>query len=377
MVSSITTKYCVATFIYFDQESETVCKSTKKFGCILNKTAFFGSVRTTTSARTMMTIFYPSISKQSFLFFFCWTSVLGPLLCASSQTSWNVNDHIIKSRDDDICSWFTVKPPRHIPAYEMCLRSDSDLLSRWVRIEGCWTECNALLDLWDSRIASKHLFLDVGANIGSCSFLMAAYGAHVMAFEPQPSNLFHFKNSLTRFNFSTQIELFPFGLSNISTSSIMYYDTGNDGNSVVGKRVSDSGRKFDSDNMKNFTINLERLDDVILKITGHYPIIALLKLDIQGSETNFFKGAEKLLRKRKIKIIKSEVAPRWLEAHGSSAREFCELLINHGYLIESALDRKRMTVDKCASLRSHIDIVARLANRDSVSSNDKNKIKVL
>ena len=313
----------------------------------------------------------------SYVLFFCWIFVLDPRLFASSQSPWKVVDRIIKSRDDDKCFWFTIKPPRNIDNYEMCLRSDSDLLSRWIRIEGCWTECNALLDLWDSRALSKHIFLDVGANIGSCSFLMAAYGARVMAFEPQPSNLFHFKNSLVRFNLSTQIQLFPFGLSNVSTTSTMYYDIGNEGNSVVGKRVTDSGRMDDSDKMKNFTINLERLDDVLLNVMGHYPVIALLKLDIQGSETNFLRGAEKLMRKRKIKIIKSEVAPRWLEAHGSSAREFCNLLISHGYLVESALDRRLMTAEKCASLRSHIDIVARLGKLDNTSKKNRSKINVL
>ena len=65
-----------------------------------------------------------------------------------------------------------------VPPYTQCLRPYSDLLSDHVRREKRWMDCDALLGVWhsathlggekSSQSRRKPLYVDAGANIGSC-----------------------------------------------------------------------------------------------------------------------------------------------------------------------------------------------------------------
>ena len=65
-----------------------------------------------------------------------------------------------------------------LPPYTQCLRPYRDKLSDRVRREKRWMDCDALLGLWhstthlggakSSQSRRKPLYVDAGANIGSC-----------------------------------------------------------------------------------------------------------------------------------------------------------------------------------------------------------------
>ena len=86
----------------------------------------------------------------------------------------------------------------------MCLRQYDDLISHEIRVHGVWDDCFPLIHMWKNTLKSSaneyskidSFFVDVGANIGSCSLMMAAAGVKVIAFEPSPSNLFYFSQSI-------------------------------------------------------------------------------------------------------------------------------------------------------------------------------------
>ena len=58
-----------------------------------------------------------------------------------------------------------------------------------------------------------------------------------------------------------------------------------------------------------------------------------LPLTLPGFEPQILQGASRLIKLGRIRVIKTEVAPRWLVAQGSSSRDFCELLERLGYLL--------------------------------------------
>ena len=58
---------------------------------------------------------------------------------------------------------------------------------------------------------------------------------------------------------------------------------------------------------------------------------------IEGFEPQILQGASRLIKLGRIRVIKTEVAPRWLIAQGSSSREFCELLERLGYSLGALL----------------------------------------
>lgn len=125
---------------------------------------------------------------------------------------------------DTHCQWHLVKWPVNGTQHELCLRPAGDTLSDMVRRAGRWRDCDVLLSLWAQHAAQgeRPVFVDAGANVGSCSVLMAANGAATLAFEPHPSNLFYFTHSALRLAEAARsrrhvsrarplLRIFPFG----------------------------------------------------------------------------------------------------------------------------------------------------------------------
>ena len=63
------------------------------------------------------------------------------------------------------------------------------------------------------------------------------------------------------------------------------------------------------------------------------PNIAVMKVDVQGYEVLLLQGARALLEARAIKVIKTELAGKWLAAQGSSVRAYCAALAAHGFTL--------------------------------------------
>jgi len=110
------------------------------------------------------------------------SSIVGGLL-----KPWDISQTIVKDSERDVCSWKLIQPPNILIPYNMCLRSHGDVLSDEIRRVGYWPDCTILPKLWGPRTPHhpKQLFVDIGANLGSCSLVMSAHGAHVLSFEPQ------------------------------------------------------------------------------------------------------------------------------------------------------------------------------------------------
>jgi FkbM family methyltransferase len=190
---------------------------------------------------------------------------------------------------------------------------------------------------------------------------MASVGAKVLSFEPQPSNLFYFQSSLERSNLYNSIELFPIGLGNEVGNFTMYAQVGNQGNSVIGKRLHDD--EFNSALAKKmipYNISVNTLDNVFARpeLTGK--VISVLKIDAQGFETNILKGSKSLLSSGRIRIIKLELSIKFLEGQGTSCQEVVDLLTGFGYSI--TLNGAKFDSSKCNILtRDRMeDIIARL-----------------
>ena len=107
--------------------------------------------------------------------------------------------------------------------YKQCLRPYPDKLSDEIRRSGHWSDCDALVELWRSSSQGRtaDLFVDAGANIGSCSLLMLAEGARTVAFEPLPANLFYFTSAIlsNSMAFRRRLTLYPVGLGEAAAAA--------------------------------------------------------------------------------------------------------------------------------------------------------------
>lgn len=250
--------------------------------------------------------------------------------------------------------------------YRMCLR-DNDILSDIIRRKGFWYECDALLAEWrkgahDATGRTDVFFVDAGANIGSCSMLMASNGVPTRSFEPSASNLFFFTSSLLASpTAKSKTTVHMVGLGEKPSSHTLYSQLGNKGNSVVDVAVRD----YDSANMTQQTIHIRRLDEILWPHSQPLPpLVPVMKMDVQGYEVKLLMGAKRLLEARAIKSIKTELAAKWLIAQGTSPRRLCALLQFHGFNIFNGNNGKPMTLDDCEETAKHdngiCDVWARL-----------------
>jgi hypothetical protein len=101
-----------------------------------------------------------------------------------------------------VAAWNFSKPPLSFPPgeacflvstphYTQCVRRTPDVVSSEIRVQKRWRGCDSPVQ-FQRDSGNQGIFLDVGANIGSCSLAALAAGATVIAFEPLPSNLYYF-----------------------------------------------------------------------------------------------------------------------------------------------------------------------------------------
>jgi FkbM family methyltransferase len=275
-------------------------------------------------------------------------------------------------------------------AFYMCLRDYVDTVSNLIKSSGIYLECESLLKLWkttastvatSNKTSSSHhdggggggIFVDAGANIGTCSVMMAAVvGAPVFAFEPVLSNLYYFKHSvlgnIARHIFSPDmISLYPCGLGDKEEETVIYSQDGNAGNSVVNAVVPDwdTGKTRKAMKRNSQELFISTLDAVLWpNCTGPPPLINVMKIDVQGYELRVLHGAANLLKAQRIKSIKVELSGAHLKAQGTSAAEVCAALVQNGFDVfkEDMVQRINETycgrLDRPDATEAYEDIIA-------------------
>lgn len=217
------------------------------------------------------------------------------------------------------------------PEIKMCLHAENDnFVSHDIREKGRWAECDELTRLWSKYhqhaqqdgAASSGIYIDIGANIGSCVMqMLLTTNATIVAFEPHPRNLFCLTSTLSKMDnsYSDRVFVFPIALGNQTAEATINAAKGNLGNSVVGKKIKDYFLKEQAF-YDPIDIRVERLDD-ILRIGGddEQGEVSLLKLDAQGFECYIIDGMVELLKR--TRAIKTEVTDHFLSSFDGCSDE--------------------------------------------------------
>jgi len=183
--------------------------------------------------------------------------------------------------------------------------------------------------------AAEHgVTLDVGANIGSCTLMLVMLGKRVVAFEPNPHNLFFLTSSIKRLppQHRQRLTLYAAGAGASAGEHKLFTQQGNYGNSIL-----DTPNQ--SDNVPLHTVFTVTLADALWPDPSlPPPCIHLMKLDVQGFEVQALQGAKRLLAAKAIKRIATEVAPSFLAAQGTTASALIKLLITAGFQFYGGLN---------------------------------------
>jgi len=181
----------------------------------------------------------------------------------------------------------------------------------------------------------KKLTVDVGANRGSFGGMATERGHRAIAFEPFPQNIATLKALYPT------VKLIAKGVGDKPAKVVM---RGNSGGKSAGKgkKKFDVGAEVqlngcDAKKVQCETIEITTLD---AELQSAGPIF-VMKMDIQGFETNAFRGGMQLLAHRRVDVFIIEFDPQLQARQYGSCLEIMLLLRGAGYvLFEGAVVKK-------------------------------------
>jgi FkbM family methyltransferase len=147
-------------------------------------------------------------------------------------------------------------------------------------------------------LRKEDTFADIGANIGSYTILASAHvGAKTFSFEPVPSTFSHLMDNIVINRLKNNVVALNIALGS-SKGTIAFTSSLDTTNHVANENEDDI-----------ISVPVETLDDVL----ENQQCPSLLKIDVEGFETEVFIGGGKTLKNKKLKAI-------IVELNGSGSR---------------------------------------------------------
>jgi len=132
-----------------------------------------------------------------------------------------------------------------------------------------------------------NVFIDIGANIGTYSFLLAGKGLKCFAFEPVKENFQALYANILVNEMSDRITAFNFGLGRKNSEIDFIFDPVNTGASHIA-HTGDKG--------PHETVKIQPFDEIFPSLGLQTTDRILMKLDVEGMEVDVLQGAENFLR---------------------------------------------------------------------------------
>jgi len=176
-----------------------------------------------------------------------------------------------------------------------------------------------------SRARTGAVVLDIGANVGVFSLLLARWvgtSGRVYAFEPAPEAARALKDHIALNHLTGQIEVIVWAVSGVSGDATFYahkYSGENSLSACHQERVPEA---------KAIRVPVTTVDD-FCSARGIAP--TLLKIDIEGFELHALRGAKKTLSRHRPPVVVEMHPMSWHEM-GVRREELASLLVEVGYI---------------------------------------------
>jgi len=173
--------------------------------------------------------------------------------------------------------------------------------------------------------------LDVGANIGDSALHLAQIvgpTGKVFAFEVAPAPLARLREHITENGYDDRVSLHVIALADKQGSMEFSFARDDVENQGMGSLVN-HGNTVVSATTTVETLSLDRFVD-----DRGISSIDLIKVDIQGAELMFLKGARNVLQEMRPTLL-MEVSPRDLECLGHTPRDLLACIESLGYQVRT------------------------------------------
>jgi FkbM family methyltransferase len=176
------------------------------------------------------------------------------------------------------------------------------------------------LELFNKLLTPNSVILDVGANVGMYTLLFASKCSKgkVYSFEPQIECRDHLKKNLSLNQLGENVFIYPNALSDKDASSFLKTPEAGDAYSHLCEGDEDA-----------LLINTNKLDTVAKR--DRWEKLDLIKIDIEGAELLFLKGAIGVISTDRPVII-MELKNSWTRRFGYLPFEAIHMCHNLGYV---------------------------------------------
>lgn len=206
-----------------------------------------------------------------------------------------------------------------------------DVLSDRLARGEAWPDCRRVVQ---GAQSSDRIVLELGGNIGACSLqLLYDTNATLIVFEPSPANLYYLTTSLQANHMTFgpgRVFVYPLAVGNTSMENLLVEAKRNAGDSVIGALPPNEGPFIRAQPAAQYMVHVRPLDAIFEKDMAKYSV-QLMKMDVQGFECKALNGMKRLLRKRVIASIHTEVSLPHLRMQGCSPEMLNELMVAAGY----------------------------------------------
>lgn len=177
----------------------------------------------------------------------------------------------------------------------------------------------------DTFIDPTKVFVDIGAHVGTYTWICGKRAKHTYSFECSPKTFCYLAANVALHELTEKVTVFPFALGK-EAGQLPYYIRSEDGGGNGIKQLVEK-------DVASFTVPVQPLDFFNLENVG------FLKIDVEGAELEVLQGARQTLERNGWPTILFECWGEWKEREGVPAltlrKEVFSYLESLGYRLHS------------------------------------------
>ena len=229
----------------------------------------------------------------------------------------------------------------HNLAFSIFLYKSHDYVSTWILKKGSWESrtSSMVLEVLEEACSALEIpketavFLDIGANIGWYSLLLAAAGHSVISFEPMQANEKLFRRSIcSNFDFQQRLTYHTDTLSDVPHKNCtLYSDEANVGDGTVS--CDQNLHLLQSSPEKQYYVRQTGMEmttlDIVLADLQH-PVF-MVKIDVEGHEGHVLRGATQTILQAQVPYLMFEFKYAWIKKAEGHPDKLLKSLVEAGY----------------------------------------------